>query len=148
MKVRQVDFALYRRRLQNYDFDLVTIVEGRFTVPSPIDYAQSYGSKSADEPGNSNFRGVKSAAVDHILTAMTAAQTEPELQTAARALDRVVMWNHWQVPDLYFSKLPTTYWNKFGMPAVRPSYYTIDSPSEAQPAWPLMTWWMRDPARR
>ena len=148
LRVRQVDFALYQRRLQNYDFDLVTIVEGRFTVPSPTDYAQSYGAKSADEPGNSNYRGVKSAAVDHIVAAMTASQTEAELQTATRALDRVVMWNHWQVPDLYFSKLPTTYWNKFGMPKLRPSYYTIDSPGDAQPAWPLTTWWMRDAARR
>ena len=150
MKVRQVDFALYRRRLENYDFDMVAIVEGRFTLPSPSTYEQLYGSKSADEPGNSNFRGVKSPAVDHIVEAMKAAQTQDELRTAARALDRVVMWNHWQVPDLYFSQLPTTYWNKFGMPAVRPKYYSIDSPLDSvpQPAWPLITWWIRDPARR
>ncbi|MBC7735097.1 MAG: ABC transporter substrate-binding protein [Bacteriovorax sp.] len=148
MKVRNVDFALYRRRLENYDFDMVAIVEDRFTLPSPKDYEQLYGSKSADEKGNSNYRGVKSAAVDHIVEAMNAAQTMDELRTAARALDRVVMWNHWQVPDLYFSQLPTSYWNKFGMPAVRPTYYSIDSPSDPQPAWPLITWWIRDPARR
>jgi peptide/nickel transport system substrate-binding protein/microcin C transport system substrate-binding protein len=148
MKVRNVDFALYRRRLENYDFDMVAIVEGRFTLPSPKDYEQLYGSKSADEKGNSNYRGVKSPAVDRLVEAMSAAQTLDELRTASRALDRVVMWNHWQVPDLYFSLLPTSYWNKFGMPAVRPSYYSIDSPSDVQPAWPLITWWIRDPARR
>ena len=148
MKVRNVDFALYRRRLENYDFDMVAIVEGRFTLPSPKDYEQLYGSKAADEKGNGNYRGVKSAAVDHIVAAMKAATTIDELRTAARALDRVVMWNHWQVPDLYFSLLPTSYWNKFGMPAVRPTYYSIDSPSDAQPAWPLTTWWIRDPAKR
>ena len=148
MKVRQVDFALYRRRLENYDFDMVAIVEGRFTLPSASTYEQLYGSKSADEKGNSNYRGVKSPAVDSLIAAMSAAQTESELRTAARALDRVVMWNHWQVPDLYFSLLPTTYWNKFGMPAVRPKYYSIDSPGDPQPAWPLITWWIRDPARR
>ena len=148
LRVRQVDFALYRRRLENYDFDMVAIVEGRFTLPGPSDYAQLYGSKSADEKGNANYRGVKSPAVDRILVAMNAAQTIDELRTATRALDRVVMWNHWQVPDLYFSLLPTSYWNKFGMPAVRPKYYSIDSPGDAQPAWPLTTWWIRDPARR
>ena len=147
LRVRKVDFALFRRRLENYDFDVITIVEGRFTLPTPSNYEQSYGSKSADEKGNGNFRGVKSPAVDHIVEAMKAAQTQDELRTATRALDRVVMWNHWQVPDLYFSSLPTTYWNKFGMPAVRPKYYSIDSPSDAQPAWPLITWWIRDPAR-
>ncbi len=148
LRVRKVDYALFRRRLENYDFDLIAIVEGRFTLPTPSNYETSYGSKSADELGNSNFRGVKSPAVDHIVEAMKAAQTQDELRTATRALDRVVMWNHWQVPDLYFSLLPTTYWNKFGMPAVRPKYYSIDSPSDAQPAWPLITWWIRDPARR
>ena len=148
LSVRKVDFALFRRRLENYDFDLVTIVEGRFTLPSPTDYVQSYGSKAADENGNGNYRGVKSPAVDTIVEAMNAAQTVDELRTASRALDRVVMWNYWQVPDLYFALLPTTYWNKFGMPAVRPKYYSIDSPNDVQPAWALTTWWIRDPARR
>jgi microcin C transport system substrate-binding protein len=148
LRVRKVDFALFRRRLENYDFDVITIVEGRFTLPTPSNYEASYGSKSADEKGNGNFRGVKSPAVDHIVEAMKAARTQDELRTATRALDRVVMWNRWQVPDLYFSLLPTTYWNKFGMPAVRPKYYSIDSPADAQPAWPLITWWIRDPARR
>ena len=148
LRVRKVDYALFRRRLENYDFDVITIVEGRFTLPTPSNYEASYGSKSADENGNANFRGVKSPAIDHIVEAMKAARTQDELRTATRALDRVVMWNHWQVPDLYFSLLPTTYWNKFGMPAVRPKYYSIDSPSDAQPAWPLITWWIRDPARR
>jgi microcin C transport system substrate-binding protein len=150
MKLRLVDFALYRRRLEEYDFDMVAIVEGRFTLPQASDFAQLYGSKSADEKGNSNFRGVKSPAVDALIEAMTAATTIDELRTASRALDRVIMWNHWQVPDLYFAVLPTSWWDKFGMPATRPLYYSIDSPldSVAQGPWPLMTWWMRDAAKR
>jgi peptide/nickel transport system substrate-binding protein/microcin C transport system substrate-binding protein len=44
--------------------------------------------------------------------------------------------------------LPTSYWNKFGRPAVQPQYYSIDSPNDLQPAWPIMTWWIRDPAQR
>ena len=150
LKVRQVDFALYRRRLETFEFDIVVIVEGRFTAPSPADYSTLYGSKAADEQGSNNFRGVKSPAADRALEAMNAAQTLDDLRTASRALDRIVMWNHWQVPDLYFSQLPTSYWNKFGMPALRPKYYSIDSPMDSvpQPAWPLITWWIRDPARR
>jgi microcin C transport system substrate-binding protein len=148
MKVRQVDFALYRRRLENYDYDMIAIVEGRFTLPDAGTFLRLYGSKSADEKGNSNFRGVKSAAVDRLIQAMSEAQTLDELRTATRALDRVVMWNHWQVPDLYFSRLPTSYWNKFGRPAVQPKYYSIDSPNDLQPAWPISTWWIRDPAQR
>jgi microcin C transport system substrate-binding protein len=148
MKTRQVDFALYGRRLENYDYDMIAIVEGRFTLPEPSTYLSLYGSKAADAKGDNNFRGVKSAAVDRLIQVMNEVQTLDELRTACRALDRVVMWNHWQVPDLYFSRLPTSYWNKFGRPQVMPKYYSIDSPSDAQPAWPIVTWWIRDPAQR
>jgi len=148
MKTRQVDFALYRRRLENYDFDMVAIVEGRFTLPDANTFLRLYGSKSADEKGNSNFRGVKSAAVDALIQAMSDARTLADLRAATRALDRVVMWSHWQVPDLYFSRLPTSYWDKFGRPEVTPKYYSIDSPNDLQPAWPISTWWIRDRAQR
>src|ERR1700752_1586423 len=99
---------------------MVTIVEGTFTLPQVNDLISLYGSKAADEKGNSNFRGVKSAAVDPLLEAMTKATTLEQVRDAARALDRVVMWNYWQVPDLYLSKIRASYWDKFGMPAKRP----------------------------
>ena len=143
MKVRQVDFALYRRRLEQYDFDMVAIVEGEFTIPSAADYTTLYGSKAADEKGNNNFRGVKSAAVDHVLEAMSKATTLEALRDACRALDRIVMWNHWQVPDLYFAAETASYWNRFGMPATRPLHFTIDSALTEQPPWPLITWWIK-----
>lgn len=148
LNVRQVDFALYGRRLDEYDFDVVTIVEGEFTIPSAAVYTTLYGSKSADEPGNNNFRGVKSKAVDHILAAMSRAQTMQELIDACRALDRVVMWNFWQMPELWFAAEPASYWDKFGMPAVRPKHFTIDSALSDSPAWPVIAWWIRDPKRR
>ena len=54
---------------------------------------------------NNNFRGVKSKAVDHVLEVMGKVTTLEELTDAARALDRIVMWNFWQVPDLYLDTL-------------------------------------------
>ncbi|HEX7384519.1 MAG TPA: extracellular solute-binding protein [Burkholderiaceae bacterium] len=144
LDIRQVDFALYRRRLEQYDFDVITIVEGTFTIPSPTDYATLYGSKSADEPGNNNFRGVKSKAVDHILEAMQKATTLEDLRSACRALDRVVMWSHWQIPELYSPFEPASYWNRFGMPKTLPKYYDIDTPTDLP--WPLFTWWV-DPSK-
>ena len=148
LKLRSVDFALFRRRLEEYDFDMVTIVEGDFTLPSPTDLATSYGSKAADEKGSNNMRGVKSAAVDSLLETMARARTLDELRDSARALDRVVMWNHWQVPDLYASDEKASYWNRFGMPAVRPKYYTLESALSDMPAWAVTAWWLLDPAKR
>jgi len=145
LRVRNVDFALYNRRLEEYDFDMITIVEPSFTLPSPADYVTLYSSKSADEKGNNNFRGAKSAAVDHILDAMTQAATLPEFRDACRALDRVVMWNYWQVPELYSDLELMSYWNKFGIPAVRAKYFTTDYPPDVdiQLAWPITTWWFK-----
>ncbi|CAM5788927.1 extracellular solute-binding protein [Rhizobacter fulvus] len=140
---RDVDFALYQRRLEAYDFDMVAIVEGKFTLPPVTDLVSLYGSKAADEKGNSNYRGVKSAAVDKLLEVMGAATTMDTLVTASRALDRVVMWSAWQVPGYYTANERASYWNKFAKPAVRPQYYTVESPGDLQPAWPITTWWMK-----
>lgn len=142
INLRDVDFALYQRRLQDYDFDMVAIVEGVFTLPPVSDLIQLYGSKSADEKGNNNYRGVKSPAVNALLAKMAAATTLAELRTASRALDRVVMWNWWQVPGYYTADERASFWTKFGMPKTRPLYYTIESPNQPQPAWPITTWWI------
>jgi microcin C transport system substrate-binding protein len=144
MKDRLVDFALYRRRLQQYDFDMVTIVEGRFTLPQASDVITTYGSKSADEPGNNNFRGVKSRAADALIAAMGRANTLAELRDASRALDRVVMWNFWQIPDLYSGREPISMWTKFGRPKVMAHYFQADtliSGFTEHAPWPLWTWW-------
>jgi len=147
MKERNVDFALYRNRLEQYDFDMIAIAGGDFTLPDATGLLTAFGSKSADEPGNNNFRGVKSNAADHLIKLMSEAKTLDELRDASRALDRVIMWSHWQIPDLYASDEKSSYWDKFGMPAQRPRFFTIDTAS-GFPAWPLETWWIRDPAKR
>ena len=110
MVERLVDFALFRRRLQQYDFDMVAIVEGRFTLPKASEVSTSYGSKAADQPGNNNFRGVKSRAADAMIAAMGRATTLAELRDASRAFDRIVMWSFWQIPDLYSGREPISHW--------------------------------------
>jgi peptide/nickel transport system substrate-binding protein/microcin C transport system substrate-binding protein len=144
LKERNVDFALYRRRLQAYDYDMVGIAGGTFTLPVASDMASLFGSKSADEPGNSNFRGIKSRAMDAMIAAMASAATLDELRDAARALDRVLMWNHYQVPEFYKASENFSYWNRFGMPATQAKYFSVDMLIggfvEWGP-WPLWTWW-------
>ena len=146
LEERVVDFALYRRRLENYDFDMVTIVEGDFTLPSASDMAALYGSKAADEKGNNNFRGVKSRAADALIEVMSRARTMQELTEASRAFDRVVMWSFWQVPDLFANTENVSYWNRFGIPRVQAKYFAADTLisgfTEFAP-WPLWTWWAR-----
>lgn len=146
---RLVDSALFRRRLEVFEYDTIIIVEGKFTLPNPSDLRAIYGSAGADEPGSNNFRGVKSRAVDALVARIASAATLDELRTAARALDRVVMWNHWQIPMLFTRTENTSYWNKFGLPAVPARYFVFDSiPSEHSQPWPLWTWWDKSLDRR
>jgi peptide/nickel transport system substrate-binding protein/microcin C transport system substrate-binding protein len=139
---RLVDFALYRRRLESFDFDMVVIVEGKFTLPDPSDIDALYGSKAAAVEGGTNYKGIQSPAVDALIGHIARAATMDELRTAARALDRVVTWNFWQLPMLYSNTESTSYWNRFGMPKVTPQYFQIDSmPDVHSLPWPLWTWW-------
>ena len=147
MKARNVDFALYRKRLETFDFDAITIRTQDFALPSAIDYVESLGSKNANMPGSNNFRGVADPAVDAMLAAMTSAKTYEELRDATRALDRIVMHGHYQVPQLYSPGYAVSYWNKFGIPATQPKYYTIDENAE-WPVWAVATWWNKNAAAR
>ncbi len=142
LKERNVDFALFQRRLEAFDFDLVTLVEGDFNLPDVGSLVTQYGSKAADEKGSNNTRGVKSAAVDRLLQAMADATTLEQLRDAARAFDRVVMWNHWQVPYFYAANERASYWARLGMPARRPRYFTLESPNSGMVAWAISTWWV------
>jgi microcin C transport system substrate-binding protein len=148
LKVRQVDFALYRKRLEAFDFDLATIRTPDFAIPSAIDYQELFASKKADVQGSGNLRGVKDPAVDAALKAMEDAKSYAELRDAARALDRVVMHQHYQVPQLFSPGYLMSYWNKFGIPAVQPRYYTTDEYTDTWwPTWCVTTWWLKDAAR-
>ncbi|MCW5609570.1 MAG: ABC transporter substrate-binding protein [Rubrivivax sp.] len=151
MKDRVVDFALYRRRLQNYDYDMVTIAEGSFTLPEAGTLAALYGSKSFAEPGNSNFRGVSSKAVDALIAAIRDARSMQELRDAARAFDRVVTWSFFQIPDLFSAVENVSHWNKFGKPKTMAPYFradTIISGFVEHGPWPLWTWWDKSLDRR
>ena len=146
MKERVVDFALYRTRLEKYDYDMVAIAGGDFTLPDASALAAILGSKSADEEGNNNFRGVRSPAVDALIAAIGRAGTMGELRDACRALDRVVTWSFFQIPDLYTNLENVSYWNRFGIPAVQARFFNADTYygfNEFGP-WPLWTWWQKD----
>ena len=146
MKHRVVDFALYRSRLEKYDYDMITIAGGDFTLPDSGTLEAILGSKSADEEGNSNFRGVRDPAVDAMITAIGRADTMQELQDAARALDRIVTWSYFQVPVLYSNSENVSFWNRFGIPDVQAKFFSADTYftgiGEHGP-WPLWCWWDR-----
>lgn len=136
LNFRSVDFALYLQRIQKFDFDLITLAVPGTHTPGQ-EYADLFGSKAADTEDSGNMAGVKSPAVDALIARMTAAKSEPELRSACRALDRVIMHGHYLIPQYtaVTHRLVFDAWRLQG-PATMPPY----APGEE---WVIDTWWAR-----
>ena len=115
LSVRLVDASQYQRRLQNFDFDM--IIYSYYASLSPgNEQAYYWGSAAADTPGSRNYAGIKNAAVDAAITALTAAATPDDFTTAARALDRALMTGHYFVPLFHTDKQWVAHWNRLEHP--------------------------------
>ncbi len=139
-KPRLVDFALFRKRLETFDFEMIMIKLPDFTLPNVAELKDLFHSTKAEVEGSSNWRAVKSKAVDALLAKMDEATTLEELRDASRALDRVIIYGWYQVPDLYAGNSRVSRWDKFGIPKVVPKYYTIATPSDWL-QWAIVAWW-------
>lgn len=140
LNVRIVDFALYRKRLEAFDFDMINLKSGDWALPNAADLKAALGSAAANEQASANYSGIKNRAIDFLIERMDKATSMDELRTAARALDRVFMHEHYVVPDLYGATNRVSRWDKFGLPRVVPKYYTIATPSDFL-QWAVTCWW-------
>ena len=145
MRLRKVDYALFSRRLEEFDFDTTTIVEGHYTLPSAQDYITLYGSAAADDKGSNNCAASRAPAVDRILKAMNDAD---DAAGAARRLPRARPRG--DVEPLAGAAAVRrqhhlSHWNKFGKPAQAPRFFTVGVTIDIEPqlAWPELTWWAR-----
>ncbi|TDQ99397.1 microcin C transport system substrate-binding protein [Paraburkholderia silvatlantica] len=132
---RSVDFALYQKRLDAFDYDMTTIKFPDVQVPG-AEQVDRFGSKAADEPGSGNLLGLKSPAVDAILKALTQAQTLQQLLDATHALDRVLMHGCYVVPQWYSATHRVAFRNTLAYPAKLPLYYGAND-------WIISTWWLK-----
>jgi microcin C transport system substrate-binding protein len=130
--VRTVDMAQYENRLRSWDFDIMTFAWGETLLPGN-ELRGYFGSQAADQPGSYNVCGIKNPAVDAMIDHVVFAKTRDELVAAAKALDRVLLWNHYVVPQWSYSKLRTARWDRFGRPDPLPKY--------GMSAFPALWWW-------
>jgi peptide/nickel transport system substrate-binding protein/microcin C transport system substrate-binding protein len=140
LNVRVVDFALYRKRLETFDFDMINLKSGDWALPNAADLKAALGSAAADEQASANYAGIRNKAIDALVERMDKAKTMDELRTATRSLDRVFMHEHYVVPDLMGASNRVSRWDKFGIPKVVPKYYTIATPSDYL-QWAVTSWW-------
>ncbi len=117
--VRLVDSTEMKRREDSFDFDIVVDVFGQSESPGN-EQREFWGSAAADQPGSRNTMGIKNLAVDALVDKIIFAPNRDALVTACRALDRVLLWNAYLVPQWHSPKDHIAYWDKFGMPATLP----------------------------
>ncbi|SDP79160.1 microcin C transport system substrate-binding protein [Phyllobacterium sp. YR620] len=125
-ELRVVDAAQYTARLNDFDFDMITPNVLAQSLSPGNEQRDFWGSGAADTPGSRNYMGIKNPAVDKLIDRIIFAKDRDELVAATHALDRVLLWNYYAVPQWYDDRIKIAYWNKFGMPAKQPDYAGID----------------------
>ncbi len=135
VKSRQVDYALYQRRLDDFDFDVISLRFGDTQSPG-IELYDYYGSKAASEKGSSNVIGLHDPAVDKLIDAVVNSQTRAQRVTAVHALDRVLRHGYYIIPHWYSATHRVAWKAQLDYPKTLPLYY--------EPAgWMLATWWSK-----
>ena len=122
-RVRLVDSTEMKRREDNFDFDIVVGMFAQSESPGN-EQRDFWGSAAADQPGSRNTLGIKNPAVDALVDKIIFAPNRDALVTACRALDRVLLWNAYAVPQWHSANERLAYWNKFGAPNPLPKIST------------------------
>jgi microcin C transport system substrate-binding protein len=137
--VRTVDLAQFENRLRTWDFDITTFA-WRVTQLPGAELRDYYGSQAADQSGSDNVIGIKNPAVDQMIEHVVLAKNYDDLAAAAKALDRILLWNNYLVPQWTYSKLRTARWDRFSHPDPLPRYGIS--------AFPTLWWWDAEKAAK
>ncbi|WP_263263766.1 extracellular solute-binding protein [Pseudomonas sp. RIT-PI-S] len=133
MQIRRIDPSQYLNRLMARDYDMV--VAGYPVSASPgLELANYFGSAAATDTGSGNYMVLRNPAVDQLIDGVIKATTFEDMVNHAHALDRVLQWNYYWIPNYYPPGTSTVWWNRFGIPQVQAAY---DEAPE--------TWWELSP---
>ena len=137
--VRMVDNVQYENRLRNWDYDMVVTAWPQSLSPGN-EQRGYWGSSAADHAGSRNYVGIKNPAVDAMIERVVFAKNRTELVAATKALDRVLLWNYYVVPQWTYGKTRTARWDRFGHPRELPKY--------GASGFPTVWWWDAEKAAK
>ncbi|MCQ4243134.1 extracellular solute-binding protein [Stutzerimonas stutzeri] len=129
--LRTVDAAQYKQRLDQYDYDMILGTLGQSLSPG-LEQWLYFHSSQVNIKGGRNYAGVTNPVIDQLLEKLIAARTREEQISAARAIDRVLLWNHYSIPNWFISNHRLAYRNRFAHVTTPP--YTLG----------LRAWWLKD----
>jgi microcin C transport system substrate-binding protein len=128
--LRTVDRAQYKQRLDQFDFDMILLTLPQTLSPG-LEQSLYFHSSQAKLKGGKNYAGVSHPVVDALLDQLLSAKTRVEQIAATRALDRVLLWQHYTIPNWYINYHRLAYRNRFAFVTTPP--YTLG----------LRTWWLQ-----
>jgi microcin C transport system substrate-binding protein len=121
VSVRIIDPTQYENRLRSWDFDVVTASWPESLSPGN-EQREYWGSQSAGMAGSRNIIGIKNPAIDKLIERVIYTRDRDDLVAATKALDRVLLWNHYVVPQWNYPKVRTARWDRFSRPSELPKY--------------------------
>jgi len=133
-QVRSVDPAQFQHLTDDFDFDMIFMIYPQGDVPGQ-ELRDYWSCASAKAQGSMDVSGVCDPAVDALIEKVVAAEDRPTLQAAARALDRVLLWRWYMVPNWDNLVFHVAYWDRFGHPD-----------KQIREGFNFDTWWV-DPAK-
>lgn len=122
-RVRLVDAAQYQNRIRSFDFDMIVASWGQSDSPGN-EQRDFWSSTAADTPGSRNLAGIEDPVVDALVDLVIAAPDREALVARTRALDRVLLWGHYVIPNWHIRFDRILYWDKFSRPAATPKQGT------------------------
>jgi len=126
--IRIVDDAQYENRLRSFDFDMIINTWGQSLSPGN-EQREFWGAQAADQPGSRNTVGIKNPAVDKLIDEIIFAKDRAGLVAATKALDRVLLWNFYVVPQFTYPYLRYARWDRFSHAEPLPKYARSGLPS-------------------
>ena len=118
---RTVDTSQYQERVQTFDFDVVVSTMGQSLSPGN-EQRDFWSCNAAQTDGSRNIAGICSPVVDRLIDQIIAAPDRERLVASTMALDRVLQWGYYVVPNWHIRSFRVAYWDKFGRPEVTPAY--------------------------
>jgi len=119
--IRTVDPAQYQNRVRDFDYDVIVSTFGQSRSPGN-EQRNFWSSSAVKRPGSRNWIGVSNPAIDSLIEKIVAAPNRKTLIVATRALDRVLQWSYFVVPQWHIREDRVAWWDKFGRPAIKPTY--------------------------
>jgi microcin C transport system substrate-binding protein len=119
--IRTVDAAQYENRLRNWDFDMIVASWPQSLSPGN-EQREFWSSQAANRAGSRNLVGIADPAIDKLIERVIFATDRDDLVAATKALDRVLLWHHFVVPQWTYGKVRTARWDRFSRPEIMPKY--------------------------